>query len=139
MFWGSIQAGAGLIMGLSAMYILWSQSSLLTLVIATWAICYLSARHFLSSFDEPLVPLIAHTWGYFGAALTWILGHWLLFYRFVSQPMLILSVMGVGLAALYYLENNDRLSVFVRREILLIMSAVIVVVILFSSWGDRAV
>lgn len=139
MFWCSMQAGAGLIMGLSAMYILWSQSSLLTLVIASWGICYLAARHFLSSFDEPLVPLISHTWGYFGAALTWILGHWLLFYRFVSQPMLILSVMGVGLAALYYLENNDRLSIFVRREILLIMSAVIIVVILFSSWGDRAV
>jgi len=134
----SIQAGIGQLTGLAAVYVLWGRSSLLTLVIATWLICYLSARHFLSSFDEPLSSLLSHAWGYFSAALTWVLGHWLLYYGFMAQPMLILSVMAVGLAALYYLQDTDRLSMFVRREIILIMSAV-VVIILFSSWGDRAV
>lgn len=138
-FWISVQAGAGQLAGLAAVYVLWGQSSLLTLVVATWLICYLSSRHFMSSFDEPLNSLLSHTWGYFGAALTWVLGHWLLYYGFVSQPMLLLSVIAVGLAALYYLENTDRLSTFVRREIILIMSAVVIVVMLFSSWGDRAV
>lgn len=138
-FWISIQAGVAQLSGLAAIYVLWGQSSLLLLVIATWLICYLSARHFMSSFDEPLNSLLSHTWGYFGAALTWVLGHWLLYYGFISQPMLILSVIAMGLAALYYLENTDRLSKFVRREILLVMSAVVVVVIIFSSWGDRAI
>lgn len=138
-FWIAMQAAAGQLLGLSAVYVLWGRSSLFLLVITTWAVCYFAARHFLSSFDEPLTSLISHAWGYFGAALTWVLGHWLLYYGFVSQPMLLLSVLSIGVAALYYLDNNDRLSVFVRREILLVMSAVVIVVILFSSWGDRAV
>lgn len=138
-FWNAFQAGAGLLLGLASIYSLWGRSSLLMLVITSWAVCYLSARHFLSSFDEPLTSMIAHSWGYFGSALTWVLGHWLLYYGFISQPMLILSVLGIGLATLYYLEENDRLSVFVRREIILVMSAVVVVVLLFSSWGDKAV
>lgn len=138
-FWSAVQASAGLLLGLASIYALWGRSSLLVLVVATWAICYLSARHFLSSFDEPLTSLISHTWGYFGAALVWVLGHWLLYYGSISQPMLILSVLGIGTATLYYLENTDRLSVFVRREIILVMSAVVIVVLLFSSWGDKAV
>jgi hypothetical protein len=137
--WNVIQAGSSQLLGLAAVYVLWGRSSLLLLVVVTWAICYLAARHFLSSFDEPMTSLISHAWGYFGAAITWVLGHWLIYYGFISQPMLILSVLAVGLAALYYLDNNDRLSAFVRREILLVMSAIIIVVILFSSWGDRAV
>ena len=138
-FWSAFQAGVALLLGLSAIYVLWGRASLLVLVITTWAACYLSARHFLSSFDEPLSSLISHAWGYFGAALTWVLGHWLLYYGFLSQPTLVLSVLGIGLAALYYLDNNDRLSTFVRRELILVMSAVVVVIVLFSPWGDRAV
>ena len=135
----SIQAGIGQLVGLAAIYVLWGHASLAVLVLSSWLVCYLSARHFMSSFDEPLSSLLSHIWGYFGAALTWVLGHWLLYYGFISQPMLLLSVISVGLAALYYLENNDKLSKLVRREILLITSAIIVVIILFSSWADRAV
>ncbi len=138
-FWNSIQAGTGQLIGLGAVYVLWGRSSLLLLVVVSWAICYLAGRHFFSSFDEPLSSLFSHIWGYFGAALTWVLGHWLLYYGFLSQPTLLLSVLGFGLAALYYLEDTDRLSTFVRREIILVMSAIILVVILFSDWGDKAV
>jgi len=138
-FWTTIQAGVGQLIGLGAVYVLWGRSSLLLLVVVSWAICYLSARHFFSGFDEPLSSLISHIWGYFGAALTWVLGHWLLYYGFLSQPTLLLVILAFGLAALYYLESTDRLSVFVRREIILIVSAVILVVIMFSDWGDKAI
>ena len=138
-FWTTIQAGIGQLIGLGAVYVLWGRSSLLLLVVVSWAICYLSARHFFSGFDEPLGSLLSHIWGYFGAALTWVLGHWLLYYGFMSQPTLLLVILAFGLAALYYLESTDRLSVFVRREIILIVSAVILVVIMFSDWGDKAI
>ncbi len=138
-FWISIQAALGQFLGLTALYLLWGRSSLLVLVVASWCICYLAARHFFSSFDEPLTSMLSHIWGYIAAALTWVLGHWLLYYGHVTQPVLILSLLAYGIAALYYLENNDRLSVLVRREILLIMSAIILVIILFSDWGDKAV
>ncbi|MDQ3123826.1 MAG: hypothetical protein M3Q14_04050 [bacterium] len=138
-FWISIQAGLGQFLGLSALYMLWGGSSLLVLILATWAVCYLAARHFFSSFDEPLTSMLSHIWGYIAAALTWVLGHWLLYHGFLAQPVVMLTIIGVGLATLYYLENNDRLSNFVRREVLLIMSAVLIVIILFSDWGDKAI
>jgi hypothetical protein len=138
-FWISVQAGLGQFLGLTALYLVWGRSSLLLLVIASWGICYLAARHFFSSYDEPLTSMLSHIWGYIAAALTWVLGHWLLYYGFLAQPVLILSILAYGLATLYYLENNDKLSTLARREVLLIMSAVILVIILFSSWGDKTV
>ncbi len=138
-FWITIQAGLGQFIGLTALYMLWGRSSLVLLVVASWAICYLSARHFFSTFDEPLTSMMSHIWGYVGAALTWVLGHWLLYYGFLAQPVLILTVLAYGLAALYYLENTDRLSMLVRRQILWIMGAILLVIILFSSWGDKAI
>lgn len=138
-FWTTLQAGLGQFAGLTALYLLWGRSSLILLVAASWLICYLSARHFFSSFDEPLGSMLSHIWGYVAAALTWVLGHWLLYYGFLAQPVLLLSILSYGLAAMYYLESNDRLSSLIRREILLIMSAVIVVIILFSSWGDKTI
>lgn len=138
-FWTTLQAGLGQFVSLAALYIVWGRAPLVLLVMATWGICYLAARHFLMSYDEPLTSMLSHIWGYMAAALTWVLGHFLLYYGFLAQPVLILSILGYGVASLYYLENNDRLSVLVRREVLLIMSAVIIVIILFSDWGDRAV
>lgn len=138
-FWTTVQAGLAQFAGLSALYLLWGRSSLILLVLSSWLICYLTARHFFSSFDEPLGSMLSHIWGYVAAALTWVLGHWLLYYGFLAQPVLLLSILSYGLAALYYLESNDRLSSLIKREILLIMSAVIVVIILFSSWGDKAI
>lgn len=138
-FWVTVQAGLGQFLGLTGLYLLWGRSSLVLLVVASWAICYLSARHFFSSFDEPLSSMLSHIWAYVAAALTWVLGHWLLYYGFLSQPVLLLSILSYGTASLYYLESSDRLSSLIKREVLLIMSAVIVVIILFSSWGDKAV
>lgn len=138
-FWTTLQAGLTQFTGLTAIYLLWGRSDLILLVVVTWLVCYLTARHFFSSFDEPLGSMMSHIWGYVAAALTWVLGHWLLYYGFLAQPVLLLSILSYGLAALYYLESNDRLSSLVKREILLIMTAVIIVIILFSSWGDKTV
>lgn len=138
-FWISVQACLGQLLGLTALYMVWGRAPLYVLVVATWGICYLAARHFFSSFDEGLTSMLSHIWAYVAAALTWVLGHLLLYYGFLAQPVLILSVLSYGLATLYYLENSDRLSALVRREVLLIMSAVIIVIILFSNWGVRAI
>ncbi|MEK7603101.1 MAG: hypothetical protein AAB459_02575, partial [Patescibacteria group bacterium] len=98
------------------------------------------ARHFLTSFDEEHASLFAHTWGYFAAALTWVLSHWLLFYGgFLAQPALLLSVIGFSLAALYYLDETDRLSSGLRRQFVFVMVAIVMVVMVFSDWGDKVV
>ena len=135
----SLQAMVGQLCGLIALFIGWGTAPLIGLVVLAWLICYLSARHFFTSFDEPYGPLYAHTWGYFAAALTWLLGHWLLFYGVLAQPILLLAVIGYGLATLYYLEHNDRLSLLLRRQFVFIMVAVVIVVLVFSDWGDKAI
>jgi hypothetical protein len=43
------------------------------------------------------------------------------------------------MAGLYYLDHNDRLSRGVRRQIVFVMIAVVVVILAFSDWGDKVV
>lgn len=135
--WVAAQALLAQAFALSALYLAWGDAPLLVFVSATWAVCYLSARHFLTSYEEPYINLFASLWAYVGAALTWVLGHWLLFYGLVPQPVLILTVLGFGFGSLYYLSDQDKLSDFARRQILLIITAVIVVLLVGSNWGDR--
>jgi hypothetical protein len=138
-FWVSIQAGIGQFAALSALYVAWADGPLWGLSLLTGLICYLSARHFIDNFDEAYARLLSFTWGYIGAAMAWLLGHWLLYYGFVAQITLLLSAIGYGLAALYYFDHYDRLSVALRRQFIFIMLAIILVVLTFSDWGDKVV
>ena len=124
----SIQAMAGLLFGLSAAFLEWGGSPLYVLVLSVAVVCYLTARHFLDSFDEPYAKLLSHLWAYFAAALTWVLGHWLLFYGIIAQPTLLLVAVGYGLAALYYLDHHDKLSRLVRIEIMATTCAIVAAV-----------
>ena len=135
----SMQSFIGQLAALMALYLAWSGGPLYGLVLLTGLICYLSARHFFDSFEEPYAKLLSYTWGYFGAALTWLLGHWLLFYQVVSQPALLLTTIGYGLAVLYYLDHNERLSPTLKRQFIFIMLAIVLVVLTFSDWGNKVV
>jgi hypothetical protein len=135
----ALQAIVAQVTGLIALWLGWGDKPLVLLVLLTGAICYVSARHFFTNFDEPYAPLFSHTWGYFAAALAWVLGHWLLFYGILAQPALLLSVLGFGLGGLYYLEQTDRLSALLRRQFIFIMVAIVVVVLVFSDWGDKTI
>jgi hypothetical protein len=135
----SLQASVAQLMALMAMFLELGDAPLLTLVVTAWLVCYLCARHFFSSFDEPYTSLYSYIWGYFAAALVWVLGHWLLFYGVVAQPTLLLLVIGYGLAALYYLDQNDRLSAAWQQQFVLMMIIIIAAVLTFSDWGDKAI
>jgi len=139
LFMTSAQAFIGQLCGLMALYLVWAAGPVYGLTLATGLICFLGARHFLDSFDEPYARMLAYFWGYFGAALAWLLSHWLLFYRLIAQPTLLLSTLGYGLAVLYYLDHDDRLSKTVRRQFIFIMIAIVLVVLTFSDWGDKVV
>lgn len=133
------QALIGQTYGLMALFIALPSAPIAILVVGAWGVCYLSARHFLTNFDEPYTSLYSHVWGYFASALVWLCAHWLLFYGVISQPTLLLTVLGFSLGGLYYLQETDRLSTLLRRQIVFIMIAVIVVVIVFSDWGDKSI
>jgi hypothetical protein len=133
------QAFIGQFAALSALYLVWADGPVYGLTLLSGVFCYMAARHFLDVFDEPYARMLAYVWGYFGAALAWLLSHWLLFYRGVAQPTLLLAVLGYGLAGLYYLDHNEKLSVALRRQFIFIITAVIVVILAFSDWGDKVV
>jgi hypothetical protein len=137
----SVQAMIGQLFGLTAIYLTWSTAPSSILVLATGAVCYLAARHYFESFDEPYNRLLSFLWGYFGAALAWLLGHWLLFYAhgIISQPTLILSVLGYGLAVTYYFDHVDRLNPLLKRQFIFIMIAIVLVILTFSDWSDKVI
>ena len=135
----SAQALIGQFAGLTALFIAYGDANLAALVVMSWLICYSGARHFFTSFEESLTRFLSYVWGWFAAALIWILGHWLLFYGVIAQPTLILSVIAISLGSLYYLAETDRLSVLLRRQIVFVALAVIIIVLTFSDLGDQAV
>jgi hypothetical protein len=130
----SIQAMIGQLLGLTVLYLKFGDASLAWLVLATWLVAYLAARHFLTSFEESYSTLIAHIWGYFGASLAFVLGHWLLFYGSIAQITVIMTTVGYGLAALYYLDASNRLTKLMQRQLIAIMLAILLVVLILSDW-----
>lgn len=128
------QAVIGQTMALIALFMAWKDVPVLGLIVAVWAICYATARHFFTSYDESHSTLYAYAWAYFAAGMMWVLGHWLIFFGLVPQIALLLSVIALGFSALYYLEESERLSVLWRRQFMFIMAAIIVIILVFSSW-----
>ena len=135
----SAQAFIGQICGLMALYLVWPAGPTVGITFLTGLICFLAARHFFDSFEEPYARMLAFTWGYFAAALAWLLAHWLLYYGLIAQPTLLLSALGYGIAVVYYLDHYDRLSRGLRRQFVFIMLAIVLVVLTFSDWGDKIV
>ena len=135
----SLQAITGQLVGLVAIFIAWGGKPAFLLIILTWLICYAAARHFFASFEESLVRYLSYAWGYFAAAMVWISSHWLIFYGYIAQPALLISVVGFGLGGIYYLDKADRMSVVLRRQIVFVMIAVVVIVLTFSQWGDKTI
>lgn len=138
----ALQALIGFIAGLAALFLVADNHAALFLVLGAGLVCYLAAHHFLDAFEEGYTRLLAYIWGFFGAALTWVLAHWLLYYPangLISQPMLLLLTVGYGLAAIYYLDHTERLSGMLRKQFIFIMVAVIVIILVFSDWSAKII
>lgn len=136
-FWVALQAIIGQTVGLMALYTVYGDAPSLTLVIATTLMCYFAARHFFSSFDESMGRTTSYVWAYFAASLSWLLAHWLIYYGLIAQPVLVLSVVGYGLAGMYYLHHTDRLSKGVQQQFVVVITAILMIVLVFSDWGDK--
>lgn len=137
--WVGAQALIGQTLALHTIYTIWPDRSVLWLTLSVGFVCIISARHFLSSFDEKMAKSIGYCWGYLGAAIAWLTAHWLVFYGPIAQPVLLITVIGYGLAALYYLQYIDRLSHNVRRQVVAVMCAVAFFIIMFSGNADKII
>ena len=135
--WVALQALIGQTVGLMALYIVYGAAPAFALVAATTFICYFAARHFFTAFDEQMGRTIAYVWAYIAATLTWLLTHWLIYYGLIAQPVLLLSVIGYALAGMYYLQHTDRLSKGVQQQFVFVLAAILLIVLVFSDWGDK--
>jgi hypothetical protein len=136
--WVTAQAFIGQLCALMALYLIWPEGPVFALTLLTGFFCFLAARHFLDIFDEPYARMLAYIWGYFGAALAWLLSHMLITYPnvdngIVAQPVLFLSVIGYGLGILYYFDHFDKLSRFAKRQTvgIIILMALALIISLF--------
>ena len=139
MFMVTTQAFVGQLAALMALYLTWANGPIIGLTFLTGVFCFLAARHFLEAFEEPYARLLSYIWGYFGAALAWLLSHWLLFYRGIALPTLLLSCLGYGMSVLYYLDHHDRLNKGLKRQFVCVMVAIVIVILAFSDWGSKVV
>lgn len=133
------QALLAQVMALVAYYRAFPDSTMLAGILVTWLVCYASARHFLGVFDEPLIKSMTQIWAWFGAVMAWILGHWVIEYMFLPQIALILTVLGYGLATIYYLYKNDKLKDNLKRQLLVVMGILVIIIVVFSDWQDKTV
>ncbi len=130
------QALVAVFAGVTSLFLTFETAPEMVYVIGAAIIAYFSARHFFNAFEETHGIQYSWLWTFFSACLVWILSHWLLFYGPVAQPAVFLSVIGYGLAGLYYLHEHDKLTLMVRRQIIFVVVAVVFVMVAFSNWGD---
>lgn len=137
--WVGIQALIAQTLSLVVVFLYWAEASTLFLMFLVWGVAYLSSRHFFTAFDESMARSTAYLWAFFAASITWLSGHWLIFYGPIAQPALLLSVLGYGLSSIYYLQHKDRLTPNVRRQFVGVMAIVVLIVIIFSDWSDKTI
>jgi hypothetical protein len=76
----AIQAGVAVFAGITALSMVSFSWNIFFFVLTMWTIGYISARHVLSSYEEPLIAEYSLVAGFIAAELGWIGFHWLMAY-----------------------------------------------------------
>ncbi len=135
--WIGVQAQAAQIIGISALLQFSDRVPELTVLFSAWIIGVVSARHFVSSYEEPWLQPISYVWGLFVAQLTWVLYRWLLVYLFVPQIVLILTVVSYALGSIYHAHKNEKLKQTFVRQQLIMTGLVLLVVVVLADWQGQ--
>lgn len=132
----SMQALLAQLFGLSALFLIWDNQANYRLAIVAGLICYMTARHFFDIFDDAYAKSLSYMWAFFGLSLVWLLGHWLLYYSVVSQPVVILTIIAYVLGSIYALDHKGKLTKLLKQQLIILLIAFILVILIFSNWGS---
>lgn len=135
----SLQALLAQALGMTSLFLAFETAPIAVYVLLTIVISYFSSRHFFNSYEETHGVQYSWLWALFASSIVWILSHWLLFYDLVAQPAVIVSIIAYGMAGLYYLHEQDKLTQLVRRQIIFVVLALLFLIIAFANWGEGVV
>lgn len=130
----AIQAIAGLFLGLSGLFLYTGLNEVFVLL-GVWLIATSTARHFLSSYEEPYTRPLSYLWGLFVVELAWVLYHWTLAYFAVPQLALVVGVIGYTLASLYDQSKREVISPKIIRQHLILATVIVVVIVAMADWS----
>jgi hypothetical protein len=77
----TIQAGIGQFLALTTLFATAYAWPAIWVVVATWVIGYISARHVLSAYNEEDITLLSLVWAFILAEAGWVLHHWTIAYN----------------------------------------------------------
>lgn len=137
-----LQAAAGLVLGLSALFLYSDRVPEFLLVVIAWIVGASSARHFLSSYEESFIGAISFMWGFFVAQLAWLLNRWLIVYELVSviripQITLLVMLAAYSFAEIYHLTKHGRLTSSRKNQIIAFGTIIMVIVVVVSDWSGN--
>lgn len=130
----SAQAMLGQVLGLSALMYYSNDLNDVILLFAAWVIGLVSARHFLSSYEEKKASIIASIWGLFTVQMTWILNKWTLVYVFIPQLVFIVMIVSYTLASIYDHYKKDKLKPAFMQQQVVIAVLVLIAIIIIGDW-----
>lgn len=138
----AIQAGAAVFLGVSALMIVSYDWIASIVVLAMWLIGYSSARHVVSSYDEPHASFYSLVWGLVFAEFGWLAYHWTFAYAIpgagdiqLSQAALITLAISFVAERVYssYVKHGSVRSSDVIMPLLLSVSVIIILLTLFNT------
>jgi hypothetical protein len=128
------QAMAGQTLGITALFLSSNNISDILLLSATWIIALVSARHFLSSYEENRVNLLSNLWALFVLQLAWVMNQWLLVYVFVPQLLFVVIIVGYVLGSMYDAQKHELLKTSFIRQQVIMGSVILIVIAALADW-----
>lgn len=141
----TIQAGAAVFMGMSALFTISFSWPVSIVVLLAWLIGYASARHVLSSYDEETHGLfLGLVWGLVVAEVAWVSYHWAIAYPLPVFPSLMLPQAALVITLIsflaykvydsFYHHSKVRMS-DVLLPLLFTISVLLVLLVVFNRVG----
>lgn len=132
----ALQALAGLALGITAT-LQYDNLYIVFQLLIVWYIATSAARHFLSSYEEPMARGISYIWGLLVTQLAWILYHWTLAYFTIPQLTLVVSLAAYTFGSLYDHHKKDDTNKVEIRQHIMIALVILLVVISFANWQGQ--
>ncbi len=133
------QAATAQALAVAAIFYQRQDTEIWFLTLGAWLIGYFCARHVISSLEEEHPAAVAHVWALFAAQVAWVSAHWQVWFWFIPQMAILLSVIFVSLALLHLLQKQEALTPILFRQISGSLGILLVAILIFSDWQDKTI